>query len=86
MIEQGGVSSDNLKSFIDRIERLEEEKGKILQDIKEVYSEAKSWGFDTKTIRKVISLRAKSEREREEEETLLDLYKRAVGLAPDLEG
>lgn len=86
MIEQGGVSSDNLKSFIDRIERLEEEKGKILEDIKEVYSEAKSWGFDTKTIRKVISLRAKSEREREEEETLLDLYKRAVGLAPDLEG
>lgn len=86
MIEQFGIESDQLKSFIDRIERLEEEKGKILQDIKEVYSEAKSWGFDTKTIRKVISLRAKSEREREEEETLLDLYKRAVGLAPDLEG
>lgn len=86
MIEQFGMESDRLKSFIDRIERLEEEKGKILQDIKEVYSEAKFTGFDTKTIRKVISLRAKSEHEREEEETLLDLYKRAVGLAPDLEG
>lgn len=71
-----------LRSFIERIERLEEEKKAIAADIKEVYGEAKATGFDTKIMRKVVSLRKKDVAERQEEEAILDLYLSALGMAP----
>lgn len=73
-------AADQLRSFIERIERLEEEKGNIASDIKDVYSEAKGTGFDTKAMRALIRLRKKEAHEREEEEQLLELYRQAVGL------
>ena len=69
-----------LRSLIERIERLEEEKKAIAADIKEVYGEAKSNGFDTKIMRKVVSLRKKDSAERQEEEAILDLYLSALGM------
>lgn len=80
MSDVGGVSGDRLKSFIERIERLEEEKSGLAEDIREVYGEAKSVGFDVKIIRKVVSLRKMDADKRREEEEILDLYKAAVGL------
>lgn len=71
-----------LKALVDRIERLEEEKKTIAADIKEVYAEAKANGFDTKILRKVISLRKKEATEREEEQSMLDLYMAALGMIP----
>ena len=71
-----------LKSIVERIERLEEEKKTIAGDIKEVYAEAKANGFDTKILRKVISLRKKDAAEREEEESMLDGYLAALGKIP----
>lgn len=71
-----------LKSIVERIERLEEEKKAITGDIKEVYAEAKANGFDTKILRKVISLRKKDAAEREEEESMLDVYLAALGMLP----
>ena len=71
-----------LKSIVERIERLEEEKKTIAGDIKEVYAEAKGNGFDTKILRKVISLRKKDAAEREEEESMLDVYLAALGMIP----
>lgn len=71
-----------LKSIIERIERLEEEKKAISDDIKEVYAEAKANGYDTKILRKVISLRRKEAAEREEEQSMLDLYMEALGMIP----
>lgn len=78
--EVAGIVGERLKSFIERIERLNEEKLELQEDIKEVYSEAKSVGFDTKAIRKIISLRKKSTEARREEEEILELYKAAIGL------
>lgn len=73
-----------LRSLIERIERLEEEKKAIAADIKEIYGEAKANGFDTKIMRKVVSLRKKDIAERQEEEAILDLYLGALGMiAPD---
>jgi uncharacterized protein (UPF0335 family) len=69
-----------LRSLVERIERLEEEKKTIAGDIKEVYAEAKANGFDTKILRKVISLRKKEAAEREEEQSMLDLYLAALGM------
>lgn len=80
MADAGGIAADRLKSFIERIERLEEEKATIAGDIREVYSEAKSTGFETKIMRQVVRLRKMEAHDREEQEQLLDLYKRAVGL------
>ncbi len=80
MVEVGGISSDRLKSFVERIERLEEEKAAIAADVKEVYSEAKSTGFDAKIIRQVISLRKMEGADRREQEELLELYKRALDM------
>jgi uncharacterized protein (UPF0335 family) len=77
-----GVARDQLRAFIERIERLEEEKKQISDDIKDVYAEAKANGFDVKIMRKVISLRKKEPNEREEEESLLDLYLQALGMTP----
>lgn len=71
-----------LKSLVERIERLEEEKKTIAGDIKEVYAEAKANGFDTKILRKVISLRKKEATEREEEQSMLDVYMAALGMIP----
>lgn len=76
----GGVAGTRLKAFIDRIERLEEEKKALAEDIKEVYAEAKGVGFDAKTIRKIVSLRKMDVEKRNEEEDLLDLYKSAIGM------
>ena len=71
-----------LKSLVERIERLEEEKRALAGDLKEVYAEAKGHGFDTKILRKVVALRRKDAVEREEEDTLVDLYMSALGSAP----
>jgi uncharacterized protein (UPF0335 family) len=76
----GGIAADQLRSFIERIERLDEEKKALQDDIKEVMGEAKSSGFDTKIIRRILALRKKEEHERLEEEQLLDLYKTALGM------
>jgi uncharacterized protein (UPF0335 family) len=75
------VAADQLKAFIERIEKLEEEKAGIAGDIKEVYAEAKSNGFDTKALRKIVSIRKKDFAERQEEEAILDLYMQALGMA-----
>ncbi|MFC5421303.1 MAG: DUF2312 domain-containing protein [Stutzerimonas stutzeri] len=73
------VQGDQLKSIVQRIERLEEEKKTIADDIKEVYAEAKGNGYDVKVLRKVIALRKRDLDERKEEEAILDLYLQAVG-------
>ena len=74
------VAAGQLRAFIERIERLEEEKKTIADDIKDVYAEAKGNGFDTKAIRAIIRLRKQDQAEREEAETILDLYKAALGM------
>jgi uncharacterized protein (UPF0335 family) len=71
-----------LKSLVERIERLEEEKRALSGDLKEVYAEAKGHGFDTKILRKVVALRRKDAVEREEEDTMVTLYMSALGAAP----
>lgn len=80
MAKQGGIAADRLKSFVERIERLEEERGALGADVREVYSEAKGGGFDTKIIRQIIRLRKLDRAQRQEQEALLDLYKRALDL------
>jgi uncharacterized protein (UPF0335 family) len=75
-----GVAAEELKQFVERIERLEEEKKGISEDIREVFAELKGRGFDTKAVRAIVRLRAKDASEREEEEAILDLYKQALGL------
>ena len=77
MADVGGIAADRLKSFI---ERLEEEKASLANDVREVYAEAKGTGFDTKVMRQIVKLRKMESSDREEQEHLLDLYKRAVGL------
>lgn len=74
------VAADRLKSFIERIERLEEERKGITADIRDIYAEAKGVGFDTKTMRKIVQLRKIDSAEREEQESLLDVYKQALGM------
>lgn len=90
MSDPGGVAADQLRAFVERIERLEEEKKVISDDIKDVYAEAKGNGYDVKILRKVVSLRKKQPHEREEEEAVLDLYMHALGMAapagPESEG
>lgn len=75
------VAAGQLRSLIERIEKLEEEKKTIADDIKDVYAEAKGNGFDTKAIRTIVRLRKMDQAEREEAETILDLYKAALGMA-----
>lgn len=75
------VAAGQLRAFIERIERLEEEKQTIGDDIKEVYAEAKGTGFDTKAMRTIVRLRKKDRAEREEEEAILDLYMSTLGMA-----
>jgi uncharacterized protein (UPF0335 family) len=83
MPDVGGVAVERLKSFIERIERLEEEKRGLSGDIKEVYAEAKGSGFEPKIMRQIIKLRRMDKEEVDEEESLLDLYKRALGMLPE---
>ncbi len=80
MADVGGIAADRLKSLIERVERLEEEKAALTADIREVYAEAKATGFDTKIMRQVVKLRKMDSNDRQEQEELLELYKRAVGL------
>ena len=75
------VAAGQLRAFIERIERLEEEKQTIADDIKDVFAELKGTGFDTKAVRTIIRLRKKDQAERQEEEAILDLYKAALGMA-----
>ena len=75
------VAGDQLKAFIERLERLEEEKAGIAGDIKDVYAEAKGNGFDTKVLRKIVSIRKQDHNERMEQEALLELYLTALGMA-----
>jgi uncharacterized protein (UPF0335 family) len=74
-----GISAQRLKSFIERIERLEEEKKALAADIKEIYTEAKSAGFDTKIIRQVVRIRKMDKADRQEQEALLEVYLDAIG-------
>ncbi len=80
------VSRDRLRSIVERIERLEEEKQAIADDIKQIYAESKGNGFATRIIRKVIKLRKMEQAEREEEAALLDIYMAALGMLPAFEG
>ena len=80
MTDVGGIAGDRLRSFVERIERLEEEKAALAADIREVYSEAKGTGFDVKILRQVVRLRKMEEADRREQEDLLDIYKRALDM------
>jgi uncharacterized protein (UPF0335 family) len=80
MATAGGIAGDHLKSFIERIERLEEEKKALADDIRDVYSEAKGTGFDVKVIRQVIKIRKMDKDELDEQEALLDTYLLALGM------
>lgn len=77
----GTVSAEQLRLFIERVERLEEERKGISEDIKDVYSEAKGQGYDTKTMRAIVKLRKMDRDARMEQDALLDTYKAALGLA-----
>ena len=74
------IAGERLRSIIERIERLEEERKALANDIKDIYSEAKSAGFDVKVIRQLIRIRKQEPAEVEEQETLLDIYRRAIGM------
>ena len=80
-VQTGGVAADQLRSFIERIERLDEEKSVLANDIKEVFAEAKMNGFDTPAMRQILKLRKMDNSDREEREAILDLYMRALGMA-----
>jgi uncharacterized protein (UPF0335 family) len=76
----GGIAADRLRSIVERVERLEEERKALAGDIRDVLAEAKSAGLDVKVIRQIIALRRKEPAEVEEQETLLDLYRRVLGM------
>ena len=80
--ETGGIAADRLRSLVERIERLEEERKALGSDIKDIYAEAKSAGFDVKVLRQLIRIRRLDEDDRDEQEALLDTYKRALGMLP----
>ena len=80
MADVGGVTGEQLRSLIERIERLEEEKAALAEDIKEVYAEAKGNGFDVKVMRQIIRLRKMDSNDRSELEAILDTYKAALGM------
>jgi uncharacterized protein (UPF0335 family) len=80
MADVGGIASDRLRTIIERVERLEEEKSTLAEDIREVFSEAKAAGFDVKILRQVIRLRKLDSSDRQEQEAVLDLYKRALDM------
>ncbi len=76
----GGIAADRLRSLVERIERLEEERKALGNDIKDIYAEAKSAGFDVKVLRQLIRIRKQEAADVEEQETLLDVYRRALGM------
>ena len=78
--ETGGIAADRLRSLVDRIERLEEERKALGSDIKDIYAEAKSAGFDVKVLRQLIRVRKQEPAEVEEQESMLDVYRRALGM------
>jgi len=80
-MSEGNVAAEQLRLFIERIERLEEEKKGIADDVKDVYAEAKSTGYDTKTMRKIVALRRMESHVRQEADALLETYRTALGLA-----
>ena len=81
MADVGGVAGAQLRSFIERIERLEEEKAALAADIREVYSEARGTGFEPKAMRQIVRLRKMDQDDRQEQESLLEIYKSALGMA-----
>lgn len=83
MTDTGGIAGAQLRSFIERIERLEEEKAALATDIREVYSEAKATGFEPKVMRQIVKERKMDGADRQEQEALLDLYRRALGMLAD---
>lgn len=84
-ISSQGVAREQLRTIIERIERLEEEKKALADDIRDVYAEAKGNGFDVKTLRQVVRLRKVEATERQEQEAMLDLYLSALGMLPTSE-
>ena len=82
MPDVGGIAGAQLKSLIERIERLEEEKRALGEDIKEVYAEAKGTGFEPRIMRQIIKIRRMDKDEHDEQESLLAVYKRALGMRP----
>jgi uncharacterized protein (UPF0335 family) len=78
---EGSIAADELRLLVERIERLEEEKKGMADDVKDVYAEAKSRGYDTKTLRAIVRLRKMENHARQEAEALLETYKAALGLA-----
>ena len=80
MSDVGGIAADQLRAFIERIERLEEEKKGLTDDIRDVYGEAKANGFDVKIMRQIVRLRKMEDHQRKETEELLDLYRAALGM------
>lgn len=80
MADTGGIAAERLRSFIERVERLEEDRANLNADIREVYAEAKSAGFDVKTMRQIVRLRKMEPNERQEQQHLLDVYREAVGI------
>ena len=80
MVEVGGIARERLKSFIERIENLEEEKSALTADIREIYSEAKGIGLDIKTLRQIVRLRKLDSSDRQQQEERLDLYNNALGM------
>ena len=80
-IISGGLKSEDLRNYISRVERLEENKSEIMEDIKTVYQEAKSAGFDPKTMKEIVKKRKMDAHDLEEQELLLELYKRAIGMS-----
>jgi uncharacterized protein (UPF0335 family) len=80
-VSSDSVAQDQIRAFIERIERMEEEKKAIADDIKEIYAEAKGNGFDTKVLRQIVRIRKQDHAERMEQEALLELYMAALGMA-----
>lgn len=81
MAVEDSVAQDQLKAFVERIERMEEEKAAIASDIRDIYAEAKGNGFDTKVLRQVVKIRKQDHSERMEMEAILELYLQALGMA-----
>jgi len=82
-IGHNGVAGDELQAFIDRIERLEEEKQGLADDIRDIYTEARLVGFDAKTMRQIVKLRKQDRADREEQQALLEMYMHALGMLAD---
>ncbi len=80
-LAESGVAADELKQFIERIERLQEEKAGIQSDIKDVFAELKGRGFDAKAVRSIIAMRKQDHAERQEQEAILELYMQALGMS-----